>query len=79
MGITSIPIVRALPGGGEEILGEVTHLPCSNCELLRRVADMIQDHRDGSWHCIFCNGKESRAYKRAVAHEARQLRKVGRA
>jgi hypothetical protein len=78
MSIASIPLVERRADGSERTIGYVNELPCANCGAVRRVADMIQDPANGGWHCVFCNGTESRAYKRDMARAARELRKVGR-
>lgn len=77
MSITSIPLVERHADGSERTIGFIHELPCANCTIVRRVADMIQDAANGSWHCIFCNGTDSRAHKRDCNREARELRRHG--
>lgn len=69
-----VPIGRRRDDGTWEIYGYATFLPCDNCGITHRVAEMLANG-DGTFDCTECDGKtyvqRRRERQRAVLANAR--------
>lgn len=55
-----------------------SHAACANCGKRRRIAEMLRDPRDGSLHCVWCDGEVYLAKQRATLQRTAEYARASR-